>query len=239
MATGGYFGAPGFDPTFEPTGLPSYGLGISPYSSLPSGGTGGLGGGTGAGVSWGPLLAAGLGAAGGLVGSNAGAGVLSGVQGVQQQAQLLGKQGQGLVGLGSEALSPAIAYFRQLLSGNPADLLAATAPERGRVLDQYDSARQAIANFSPRGGGVTSALNESRVKEASDLSTLTSNVRPQAAQALGSLGQSTTQTGLSAEEASVQALSQVLGPLLQQEGQDTQQVASTFASIGLALAMAA
>src|SRR5262245_54209632 len=72
---------------------------------------------------------------------------------LKSQAGDLSKTGDVLGQEGASALNPALNYFKGQLSSNPQELLAATAPERGRVIDQYDTARQAIGEFGPRGGG--------------------------------------------------------------------------------------
>ena len=154
------------------------------------------------------------------------------VNAIDKSAGDLKTAGTKATATGQEALSPALKYFQALVSGDPNAILQATAPDRARVIDQYDTARKNIAQFSPRGGGQSSNINEGFTKEASDLSTGTASARSNAATALASIGNAETEQGLTAEERSISALSATLQPLLQQGEQQNNSVISTFTGIG-------
>lgn len=154
------------------------------------------------------------------------------VNAIESGAGDLKKTGADLLSGGKSAMSTALKYFQGLVSGDPSAILSATAPDRARVMDQYDASRKAITSFSPRGGGAASSMNENRTKEASDLSTITSSARSNAATELGRLGASQEQAGISAEEQSINALVQTLGPLLAQEQSSKQDTSAMFSGIG-------
>lgn len=139
---------------------------------------------------------------------------------LQASSERLQGQAGELSGMGGEALAPALKYFASLLSGNPADLMEATRPERGRVIDQYDTARQAIGQFGPRGGGTTSALAQSRISEAGDLADVTAQARRGAAETSAGLGQSLTALGLSAEQLASADLNSIISAVLNKQGLD-------------------
>lgn len=108
--------------------------------------------------------------------------------------------GQPQIDEGGDALAQFTQYFRDILGPDPNAALAATAADRGRVIDQYDTARQAAAEFGPRGsGGATAASALSRVSEANQLSDITSNARSNAAAQGGNLAASLAQLGISEE----------------------------------------
>lgn len=182
------------------------------------------------GLPWGQIIGAGAGLAASAfapqVTDPSGA-----IKETQQMARGLSQTGQQLGAQGAGALAPTLAYWMNLLSGNPADLLAATQPERTRILDQYDTARATLTRETPRGGGLATAMGTMETKKASDLATLTSQARPQAAQQLGQLGTQLTGAGIQAQEQAAYAMAQVLGPLLNQESQDKESIWRTFAGV--------
>jgi len=237
-----YENLPGYGTALPPTTLPSYGTGFSNFGFMPTGGSSGSG-----------MSAGGTSSGGGNWGQFAGAGasmlasafaptipdIRGDVKGVQADAKALGTQGKQLTDQGLGALAPALKYFQSLLSGNSADVMAATAPDRARVIDQYDAARKTAASFSPRGGGSASANLNLKAKEAGDLATLPVAARNNAASSMATIGQNLTSTGLSAQEQSIQQLSQALGPLFNQEQSDKQSQSSTWETIGTIAAMAA
>lgn len=118
---------------------------------------------------------------------------------------------------GDDALGAVNNYFKQLASGDSASLLASTAASRGRVIDQYDVARQNAANFSPRGGGTTAASAMSRVAEANQLSDLTSSAQTSAMDRLASLGIDLKQIGLGEEQLASADLNTLINAVLGQE----------------------
>jgi len=157
-------------------------------------------------------------------------------------AQGLRQQGQDLNLQGSEALAPALQYLRQILSTNPNEVMAATAPERGRVIDQYDAARRAIGEFGPRGGGTTSALAESRISEAGALGDILSTGRREAFGQAAQLGTTMTGLGLTADQLASADIEKIIDAILTREGFDVQKRGQTmqmWSSIGQAAGYAA
>lgn len=119
---------------------------------------------------------------------------------------------------GQAVTTPAVNYLTDVLSSNPAAILDATRQERGRVIDQYDTARRAIANFGPRGGGSTSTLAESRFDQAESLADITSSARRDAVSAAGNLGTRLTALGLSADQLASADINSVIKAILAREG---------------------
>lgn len=116
------------------------------------------------------------------------------------RAQRRGPQGAETTREGTDALSEFTQYFRDILGPDPNAVLAATAADRGRVIDQYDTARQTAAEFGPRGsGGGTAASALSRVAQANQLSDITANARSNAANAGSGAAAQLAQLGLSEE----------------------------------------
>ena len=111
------------------------------------------------------------------------------------QAGDLSKKGNTLFGKGSElfgeggaALAPVLGQLLKILSGNSADLTQAIEPQVRGVVDQYDTARRAAAEFTPRGGGQASENARSRSEEAGKISEIRSNAITSATKDLQSLG---------------------------------------------------
>jgi hypothetical protein len=236
-----YENLPGYGTPMPLPSGPIPGGGFSNLGYMPTGGSSGsgmFGGGGSSSANWGQLAGAGA----GLIASAFAPtipDIRGDAKGVQQAAKDLGTQGKQLTDTGQAALAPVLKYFSALLSGNPADIMAATAPDRARVIDQYDAARKTAAQFAPRGGGQASGNLSLKAREASDLAMQPAAARANAANAMGAIGQNLTQAGMTAEEQAINQLSQVLGPLLRQEGMDQQSQSSTWESLGSFAMMAA
>ncbi len=221
-------------PGRTPMNLASDPLYMSNGSRVGNVGNYGLPGGSGSDLSaasqvpWGKVLGTAAPVVGALFAGNRGS-ITPQIQGIEKNAQDQLDQGKSIANKGQEALTPVLKYFQALMSGNPADVLAATAPQRGRIIDQYDAARKSTSQFTPRGGGQASTQQEIRAKEAGQLSDVTSQARSDAATSLGSLGESLTREGISAEESANQQMAQVLGPLFQQQGADSESTLKTIA----------
>ena len=138
------------------------------------------------------------------------------------QSTKLGARSDQLGGEGDLSTKAVTDYFRALVGGDPAALLDATKAERGRVIDQYDTARDAIAKFGPRGGGSTSASAASRISEANQLSDITAGARTNAADKLAGVGLSEQGLGLSAEQLASGDIGQVLQAMFGQQQLDVQ-----------------
>ena len=142
-----------------------------------------------------------------------------------QLADSLGQQAQ-------ESIAPAQQYFKGLLSSNPQEMLAATAPERGRVIDQYDAARQATAEFGPRGGGTNSALAASRTQQAAQLGDILSTGKREAAGASAQLGTTLSGLGMTAQQLQSADLNTILQSILTREGFDIEKRGQTMNAWG-------
>lgn len=159
-------------------------------------------------------------AAGGIDPKHPEAGYLNILQQNSQQAQ---KQGEQFTGEGMAALAPVLSYYRDLLGSNPAALSDAMRPEVGRVIDQYDSARRTAEQFSPRGGGTTSALAQSRFNQAESLADITSQSRRSAAASMGQMGVQLTGLGLTSQDMATRSIEDIIQAVLAREGLNVQQ----------------
>ncbi len=144
------------------------------------------------------------------------------VQGLQNQAKKSGAKADELGGLSSQALAPVLDYFKAVAGGDPGALMAATEPERGRVIDQYDAARKAAVMAAPRGGGTTSALATSYISEADQLTDITSTARREGAAQLGNIGINLAGLGLSSEQLASADLDSVIRAVFGQMSIDAQ-----------------
>ncbi len=141
-------------------------------------------------------------------------------------------QGRELSNLGSSDLAPVVKYFKDLASGNPAAVMDATRQERGRVIDQYDTARRAISNFGPRGGGAVSANAQSQFAQAESLADTTSAARHSAMGGAAALGTSLTGLALSADQLASADLNTVINSVLAREGLASQRRGQNMALAG-------
>jgi hypothetical protein len=137
---------------------------------------------------------------------------------LRMSAGNLRRDATGSKRMGQAVTTPAVNYLTDVLSSNPAAILDATRQERGRVIDQYDTARRAIANFGPRGGGTTSTLAESRFDQAESLADITSSARRDAVSAAGDLGTRLTALGLTADQLASADINAVIRAILAREG---------------------
>jgi len=151
---------------------------------------------------------------------------------LSERAKML--QGRADVALdeGLTDLGQASDYFSDLLGSDPAALMEATKAERGKVIDQYDTARQAITEFGPKGGGTTSALAQSRIAQANQLSDLMATGRREAAQGIADIGQVIAGVGLTQEQIASADLNSVLDAALTREGHDITKRGQTMGAWG-------
>jgi hypothetical protein len=86
---------------------------------------------------------------------------------LQDQAGTTQAKSKELSGMGNESLAPVLDYFKKLVGGDQQELMAATRPERARVIDQYDTARKTIDYYermAKSSGGLDQVrANSSRV----------------------------------------------------------------------------
>ena len=188
----------------------------------------------------GPLAGIALGVGGGLLGSKlAGGGKKTPATPTDPYTDLLQKQATGAEAqgeqssaMGTDALAPVMKYLQSILGGDPQALMAATQPERGRVIDQYDTARRSAAEFGPRGGGTTSALAKSRFDQAASLADITSTARREAVATEGELGVQLKSLGLSAEGLASTDLNSIINAVLNKQYLDVQKRGQNAALLG-------
>ncbi len=138
------------------------------------------------------------------------------------QSERLSAEGRELAGLGATGLQPALRFLTAITRGDPGAVGQATRPERSRVIDQYDTARQAIAQFAPRGGGQTSAIARSFTEEAGALGDIFATGRREGATALSQLGVQLKGLGIQAEGLAGQNLSSLVSAYLAQDAEARQ-----------------
>lgn len=141
---------------------------------------------------------------------------------LQKQSEQASREGAESSAMGSEALAPAMQYLKALTGNDPAALLEATRPERGRVIDQYDAARKAVENFGPRGGGTTSTLAQSRFQQAESLADITSSARRNAVASEAELGTQLKSIGLNAQQLASSDIDSVINAVLNRQYLDVQ-----------------
>jgi hypothetical protein len=215
---------PGILPT-DPSGVGNIGFLPSGGGSTPS--SGGLGSNAGnLAKSFGPLLLS-------LFGSNPYQGkAAAGADQLTKLSGSLADTGKSLTGQGQDALGPVLQYFKALAGGDRAALLEATAPDRARILDQYDTARKTVANTTPRGGGQAGAVSQLEGRQASDLVTSLSSARTSGANALAGLGSTLVGQGTQATEAAATTLDDAVRQFQQLSASKTATNADLGGAIG-------
>lgn len=247
-STNDFSNLPGFGAPVPPLTLPAFGNGTGSTGSLPAGGTGlSLGGGSTSGGSWwdnnGSTAIKGIAAGAPLIASLFGSNPYTEKRDqtadqLKQMATTLGTQGKDIAGQGQAALAPVLKYLMAVAGGDPAALNAETAPERAKVLDQYDTARKAI-QFSPRGGGQASATINAGARAASDITSLTAAAHRQGATDLGNLGKNLLDTGVSEQHNAASELASVLQTYDKAKQERAESNSGFGAAIGQALSFAA
>lgn len=116
-----------------------------------------------------------------------------------------------------DVLGPVADYLKAVAGGDRQALIQATAPQRGRVIDQYSTAKKAIAEFTPRGGGQAASLNKLQGQEASDLADTTNTARTEGVQAATGLGAQLAGLGISEQQLASGDLSSIIQTLSAQD----------------------
>ncbi len=132
----------------------------------------------------------------------------------------------------SELFAPVADYLKKVTSGDRQEVLQATMPERRRVIDQYATAKKAIAEFSPRGGGQAASGAELQSHEASDLATTTANARQQAFGQEGNLATAAAQLGISEQSLASGDLNSILTALNTQNQAHAQSAGALGSALG-------
>lgn len=133
--------------------------------------------------------------------------------------------------MGQDVLSPAADYLKAVTGGDRQALLQATMPERRRVIDQYASAKKAIAEFAPRSGSQAGSMIDLDARKAGDLAAVTAGARSQGVTL-------STQLGTALRGQSMTAAGQAssnLGTSIQTLLAQAQQRGATTAALGESL----
>lgn len=154
------------------------------------------------------------------------------LQRIGQHSEQVGAQGDDLLDLGTSGLQPALEFLTSITRGDAGAIGDATRPERTRVLDQYDTARKSVAQFTPRGGGQTSTIARSFTDEANTLSNIFATGRREGATALSTLGTRLAGMGINAKALEGQDLTNLVNAYLTQSAQEQQSSASFGESLG-------
>ena len=161
---------------------------------------------------------------------------------LKQAGTAASARGTELGGMSQEQLGPILQILQQLTGGDPNALLAATRPERARVIDQYDTARKSIAQFSPRGGGTSAVLAQSRFDQADTSANITAEARQGAIKTSADLGTTLAGLGLNAQQLASMDLNSILQAILSKKQLDLTkrgQNMEALAGLGEALGMIA
>lgn len=140
------------------------------------------------------------------------------------RADALGAQGKA-------AVAPVMDYYKDILT-DPNANMAATRGQRGRVIDQYDSARQAASRFGAKGGGTNAAIADSYFTQASSLNDIASAAQTDAAAQLGQLGTTMTGLGLSADQLASADVNTVIQAVLGREQIKSQNKQANLSILG-------
>lgn len=158
--------------------------------------------------------------------------VKSAVGDLEKSTKRLTAEGQSLSGQGADVLGPALKYLKDVSGGDRQAVLAATMPERRRVMDQYDAAKKSISEFSPRGGGQASAYATLNASQASDLAEVGATARREGIDRAAGIGLNLKGLGLNAEQGAAANLNAIIQTYLTQ----AQQKGASAASLGEGLA---
>lgn len=141
------------------------------------------------------------------------------LKGLEQQTAANRAKATQLDQEGSALLAPVKRYLGDITSGDRQAIQEATMPERRRVIDQYDTAKRAIAEFAPRGGGQAGAFAELGARQASDLAVLGSEARTRGMDSAANLAMAIRQMGLPREQLASMNMGQLIQTLLARSDQ--------------------
>lgn len=136
---------------------------------------------------------------------------------------------------GQHLLQPLTEYLKAVTGGDRQALLQATMPERRRVIDQYATAKKAIAEFTPRGGGQAAAGAQLQADQAGDLANIGASARKEGFQQSGQVGMGLQGMGLQADAIASGDLNSLIQTLTAQE----EAKANRWAQVGQAAGMIA
>lgn len=117
---------------------------------------------------------------------------------LQTQGNALGKAGAGTLASGTQGMQSVMNQLQKIMGGGQAGL-EAVAPEVNTVASQYQGARKAAAELSPRGGGRTSTLANEPFAEMGDIQKMMFGEQSKARGQAGSLAGQMASLGLNEE----------------------------------------
>lgn len=147
---------------------------------------------------------------------------------LRQNADEDRQRGNDLGGMADPAIATALTNLQAQARGDDASVLGASRGARGRIIDQYDSGRKAAMQFGARGGGLNSAIADSYITEANQLSDVTANQQQAANTQLGTLGAQLAGLGLNADQLANADLGTIIQAVLGQQGIDAQKRGQTM-----------
>lgn len=95
--------------------------------------------------------------------------------------------GMGFLGDSSKSFQAPTSYYSSILSGNPADVSGALAPQINQLQGAYQQARQQVDQFAPMGGGRAALSAQLPYQKASAVTNMISQARQNAAQGLSNI----------------------------------------------------
>ena len=153
------------------------------------------------------------------------------IAGLRESAARQRANADALGAQGNTAVAPVMQHYKDILT-DPQANLAATRGQRGRVIDQFDAARQSASRFGARGGGTNAAIADSYFTQAGQLNDIASAAQNDAATQLGQLGTTMTGLGLSADQLASADISTVIQAVLGREQLKQQNKATNMGILG-------
>jgi hypothetical protein len=92
--------------------------------------------------------------------------------------------GMGYLADSSTNFKPPVSYYSSILSGNPADVAGAVAPQINQIQGAYQQNKQQVDQFAPMGGGRAALSAQLPYQKTSAITNLISQARQNAAQGL-------------------------------------------------------
>jgi hypothetical protein len=135
----------------------------------------------------------------------------------------LRKTGAGLTNAGISDTGKASRYYSSILSGNPAAVMQAAAPEINTIGKQADQQKKEIANFGNRTGGTNEISQNISTAKRGQIADVISGKRGEAAGAESGIGAGETSAGIGASTAAAQTATS-LGELAYKNRSQSQQI---------------
>jgi len=138
---------------------------------------------------------------------------------------LMGTSGEATQAAGAAALKAPIDYWTKILSGNKAEISAALEPELAASNAGFEQQRRTLDQYTPMGGGRSSAVMNLGSKKAQTNAGIISSARAGAAPQLA-------QAGLQEQSLGIEQLGQAIQAILSKMGINIQGgTSATFSSI--------